>query len=367
MTNELTTPATPIAVAAIPISQIQIPHRDGLPSAALVSVARTILNRKSHCTACGADSCGDSCKSCSTKSHNDHKEIPAAALKPEDNVLAEIVHKGGRKALVRNRNRVDAALGDIVVVEAENGIDAGRISAVGRIAEGILRSRYKGELPIHTILHVATPEDVERINECRRLEAEVVFQSRRLARQYNLDMKISDAEWQFDRSRLTIYFTSPQRVDFRELVKELARTHKSRIELRQIPAREETKRLGGIGPCGLELCCSSFLTEFGQITLDHARAQLLPNNMSKLSGMCGRLKCCLLYEVDNYVAALRNYPPLDSIVETAAGPAKMIKIDIFKDVVTLFAESDRTYHTLTLDELNVLRREQKVRFASQPQ
>lgn len=348
------------------ISKIQIPHRDGLPSAALVSVARTILNRKSHCTACGADSCGDSCKSCSTNGQHDEKEFRDEPIKPEDNVIAEIICKGGRKTLVRNRNRVDAALGDIVVVQAENGTDAGRISAVGRIAEDILRTRYKGELPDHTIIRAATPEDVERINENRRMEAEIVFQSRRLVKQFNLDMKISDAEWQFDRSRLTIYFTSPQRVDFRELVKELARAHKSRIELRQIPAREETKRLGGIGPCGLELCCSSFLTEFGQITLDHARAQQLPNNMSKLSGMCGRLKCCLLYEVDNYVAALKNYPPLDSIVEMTTGTAKMIKIDIFKDIVTLFAENDRSYHTLTLDELNVLRREQKVRFA-QPQ
>lgn len=343
----------------VSLSQIALPHNDGLPSAAKVSVARTLLNRKSHCGACETDTCGGDCNSC-------EKNVPsverqAEFLKPEDNILAEIVFKGGRKTLVRNRNRIAAALGDIAVVQAETGVDTGRICAVGRIAQDIVDKRYKGELPDRDIIRVATADDIERLNENRRTEAEIIMQTRRAVKQCELDMKIVDAEWQFDRSRLTIFFTSPQRVDFRELVKELVRIYKTRIELRQIPAREEAKRLGGIGPCGLELCCSSFLTEFGQITLDHAKAQLLPGNISKLSGMCGRLKCCLLYELDNYVSALKNYPPLDSIVETATGRGRMMKIDIFKDVVTLFLEESHNYQTLTLEEINALRRENKVR------
>lgn len=343
----------------VSLSRISLPHNDGLPSAAKVSVARTLIERKSHCGTCETNSCDGNCSSCGNNVPS--AERPAEFLNPADNILAEIVFKGGRKALIRNRNRVPAALGDIVVVQAETGADAGRISAVGRIAENISDKHYKGDIPDRDMLRMATAGDIEQLDENRRTESEIIAQTRRAVKQYGLDMKIVDAEWQFDRSRLTIFFTSPQRVDFRELVKELVRIYKTRIELRQIPAREEAKRLGGIGPCGLELCCSSFLTEFGQITLDHAKAQLLPGNMSKLSGMCGRLKCCLLYEIDNYISALKNYPPLDSIVETASGRARIMKIDIFKDVVTLFSEEVHNYITLTLDEINMLRRENKIR------
>ncbi|MCC6846356.1 MAG: Signal peptidase-like protein [Bacteroidetes bacterium] len=343
----------------VSLSQISLPHHDGLPSAAIVSVSRTILNRKSNCDSCETGYCNGNCNSCENKPASVERQ--PEFFKPENNILAETAFKGGRKILIRNRNYVPAALGDIVVIQAETGIDAGRICAVGCIAEDIAGKRYKGELPDRDILRVATADDIERLNENRRAEIEITTHTRLAAKQYGLDMKIVDAEWQFDRSRLTIFFTSPQRVDFRELVKELVRLYKTRIELRQIPAREEAKRLGGIGPCGLELCCTSFLTEFGQITLDHAKAQLLPGNMSKLSGMCGRLKCCLLYEIDNYVTALKNYPPLDSTVETASGRGRMMKIDIFKDVVTLFLEESHNYLTLTLEEINALRRENKIR------
>ncbi len=351
-------------VQLISFSKITLPHKDGLPSAALVSVAQTLLNRTSQCTSCGGENCGDTCKSgdgCSGKSSNE--QHPQEFQKPEDNIMAEIVFKGGRKTIVCNRNKVPAALGDIVIVEADHGIDIGRVSAVGRIAEHVLMSHHNGELPNFSIVRIAESEDIEALKDNRRSETEIIFQTRNSVKEYGLEMKISDAEWQFDRSKLTIFFTSPQRIDFRDLVKDIARTYRARIELRQIPARDEAKRLGGIGPCGLELCCSAFLTEFGQITVEHAKAQLLPANIGKLSGLCGRLKCCLLYEIDNYVVALQNYPPLDSIIEIKSGQARMIKIDIFKDTVTIFTESDHTYQTLTLEEINQLRREGKIRYS----
>ncbi len=215
-------------------------------------------------------------------------------------------------------------------------------------------------MPVLSLQRIASPEDILRIKENREHEKDIVREVKAKTKEAGLDMKIVDAEWQFDRSRLSIYFSAPQRVDFRELVQELARTYHARIELRQIPAREEAKRLGGIGPCGLELCCSTFLNEFEQINLDHAKAQLLPPNISKLSGMCGRLKCCLLFEIDNYVSALKNYPPLDSFVHLTEGRARMIKIDIFSDTVTVIGESTGTFHTVSLEELNALRRNGKV-------
>jgi cell fate regulator YaaT (PSP1 superfamily) len=141
-------------------------------------------------------------------------------------------------------------------------------------------------------------------------------------------------------------------VDFRELVKELARTFKTRIELRQISSREETKRLGcGIGACGLSLCCTTFLPDFSHVTLDHARKQQLSNNVAKLSGYCGRLKCCLLFEYENYVSAFEKYPPLNSTIDTKEGTFKMMKVDVFKDIIYLYNRDQGKYKSITYQEL----------------
>jgi cell fate regulator YaaT (PSP1 superfamily) len=338
----------------VPLSRIDISHTDEIGNAAETSVAKSLLNRKSHCTACGDKDGGCStCKSGSSPSENNAREV-------QDNAqdwFVEVSFKARRKQLYKKNRNGRYALSDTVIVQSEYGSDAGTITAVGSIAE---MKKNNQETPTLSLQRLATPEDILRIKENREHEKEITREVKAKVKEYGLDMKIVDAEWQFDRSRLSVYFSAPQRVDFRELVKELARTYHARIELRQIPAREEAKRIGGIGPCGLELCCSTFLNEFEQINLEHAKAQMLPPNISKLSGMCGRLKCCLLYEIDNYVSALKNYPPLDSYVHLTEGRARMIKIDIFSDTVTVIGENTGTFHTVSLEELNTLRRNGKV-------
>lgn len=173
-------------------------------------------------------------------------------------------------------------------------------------------------------------------------------------------MKVTDADWQLDRQRLTIYFTAPARVDFRELVKELARIFKTRIELRQISTREEAKRLGGMGSCGRALCCSIFGNDHCHVTLEHARTQQLSNNVSKLSGYCGRLKCCLLYEFDTYVETLKDYPPLDSEIVFPEGRAKILKADIFKKQVFAYIPDNCTYKSISFQEFKKLGEEGKI-------
>ena len=342
----------------VQLSKIDIPQNDNLGNAAETSVAKTLLNRKSHCTACGDQEGG--CSSCSSSAGTSkQQEIP-----DDQDWFGEVSFKARRKVLFRKRKGARIALSDLVLVESEHGTDAGYITAIGSISE---LQKNGIEVPHFSIIRSVSPEEMEKYNTNRSEEKGIVKEVKSKVKEFNLEMKIVDAEWQFDKTRLSIYFSAPQRVDFRDLVKELARVFHARIELRQIPAREEAKRLGGIGPCGLELCCSTFLDDFAQITLDHAKMQLLPPNISKLSGMCGRLKCCLLYEIDNYVSALKNYPPLDSYLHLKDGRARMFKVDIFTDTVTAIGESTGVFHSISLEELNELRRNGKVELPKEHQ
>ena len=344
----------------VPLSRIQIPQKDTIGNAADTSIAPSLMKRKSHCTACG-DS-GSGCSSCKSGCETDEKSdiTPEMHSQIADDWIAEISFKARRKVLFLKKKGQRIALSDLVLVESEHGTDAGIVSAVGKIVN--LKEK---EPPVFSIIRAATKEEYQKHQDNRAQEKEIIQDVKLKAKQSNLEMKVVDAEWQFDKTRLSIYFTAPQRVDFRELVKDLARCYHARIELRQIPAREEAKRIGGIGPCGLELCCSTFLNEFSQINLEHAKAQQLPPNISKLSGMCGRLKCCLLYEIDNYISALKNYPPLDSYLHLPEGRARMIKVDIFSDNVTAISENSGAYLSISLETINELRREGKVEFAKE--
>lgn len=287
-----------------------------------------------------------------------NKHFQVAAV---DSEYAEISFKGNRKAIFRNDSCLLLKPYSFAVVEIDSGLDIGKICACGESANVRLRCHYKNEKPKYSIIRLATEEDLEKLKIKRDEEIDVVYRTRELVETYKLDMKVIEAEWQYDKQRLTIYFTAPQRIDFRELVKELARLFKTRIELRQISTREETKRVGcGIGCCGLTLCCTSFLSDFNHVTLDHARTQQLSNNITKLSGYCGRLKCCLLYEFDNYVAAFEKYPPLDSVIETGEGAAKILKVDVFKDVIYLYNKRTGKYGTISFGELEEYVRKGKV-------
>lgn len=300
------------------------------------------------------------------KSNGYHKEADCDGRPNIDEIISnndiiEVLFKGNRRNFFISTGVSDIQPDDKVVVESENGIDLGLTTYIGASAKARIRCCQKARLIKHNVLRVATDEDLERYFMNTAEEPTVVRKARELISQLNLEMKVTEAEWQLDRQRLTIFFTAPQRIDFRELVKELARMFKTRIELRQISTREETKRIGnGIGACGLNLCCTSFLSDFNHITLEHARLQQLSNNVAKLSGYCGRLKCCLLYEYDTYTEAFKDYPQLQSRILTEEGTAKLIKVDIFKHISTLYFPESGKYKTLSYEELDKYMKNSKV-------
>jgi cell fate regulator YaaT (PSP1 superfamily) len=267
---------------------------------------------------------------------------------------AEVGFKGQRKKIFRNDNKLPLMDLEFVVVELENGVDIGTVLCTGDNALDKFRTIYKSEEPGFTILRHPNGEDFDRFRRNRLDEPRVVCKCKELVAHFQLNMKVTDAEWQFDRQKLTIFFTAPIRIDFRDMVKELARLFKTRIELRQISTREEAKRIGGIGPCGRSICCSSWVREFCHVTLDHAKTQQLSNNVAKLSGFCSRLKCCLLYELDTYLEEFKHYPPLNYRVELPEGISKIVKIDIFKHLVYLIPENHQPFKVLTRKEMEAL-------------
>lgn len=269
-------------------------------------------------------------------------------------VYAEVLMNDLHKRLFRNPNNINLKLFQYVIIQTENGIDSGTIISCGNDALDKMKCCYKNEEPDTDIIRSATPEDMEKINRNIQDKDSVIERTKSLVSQHTLEMKVTDAEWQFDRQRLTVFFTAPQRIDFRDLVKDLARTFKTRIELRQISTREEARRIGGMGPCGLNLCCSSFVNEFCHVTLDHARHQHLSNNVAKLSGYCGRLKCCLLYEHDIYIEVYDKFPLLNSRIQTDDGLAILNKIDVFKEIGILYYPETGLYRHVPCDDLKML-------------
>jgi cell fate regulator YaaT (PSP1 superfamily) len=265
----------------------------------------------------------------------------------------EIEFFANRRVLYCNSPKLELSVGDDVIVEEETGEDYGTVYTLGKLAKNKACRCNVDEMPVFSIIRKANDLD-KSIHKQNIMEGkDIIAFTQSLSNQYNLDIKVTGAEWQFNRGRLTIFFTAQQRVDFRELVKDLAKKYRTRIELRQISTREEAKRLGtSIGPCGREMCCTTFLHNFEHVTLEHAKKQQLSNNISKLSGNCVRLKCCLKYEYSTYFDAFEKYPPLHSVVETEKGIAKILKVDIFKDITTLFYDEDREYTNITFEELN---------------
>jgi len=223
--------------------------------------------------------------------------------------LIEVEFKGLRRGFYWNEQDIPLTMRDCVVVEAERGVDIGQVYLMGELVHIKRRSRGVVTPDVRKVVRKATSEDMLKLNENRRQEAEAALVCRTKILHHNLDMKLVDVEFQFDRNRVTFYFTAEKRVDFRDLVKDLAAYYKTRIELRQIGVRDEAQRLNGIGICGRELCCSTWLMDFKRITTRHAKAQMLPLNPIKLSGQCGRLKCCLLYELYENESLQENVYP----------------------------------------------------------
>ncbi|MFH1943918.1 MAG: regulatory iron-sulfur-containing complex subunit RicT [bacterium] len=247
----------------------------------------------------------------------------------------EIEFKGGRKAFFENPQEFPFGVGDLVVVQAEKGEDLGRVVNMGSLVD-----KRVGDQKFLQILRKPGRKDIELMEENVGLERDAFFDCRKRIEEHGLDMKLVDVEYQFDRNKITFYFTSDNRVDFRSLVRDLAGRYRTRIELRQIGVRDEAKRLGGVGVCGRRLCCTTFLREFEPVVTQFAKEQNLALNPTKLSGSCGRLMCCLRYERDAYAEALQKFPELETVVKTEKGTGVLKKIDVFEEAGIIVYENN---------------------------
>jgi len=249
----------------------------------------------------------------------------------EFDVVEVSFKNGSRKSFYHNPPHARAIIGDTVVVESASGYDVGRISLTGELVRlQMKKKKVSNDTIFPKILRRANERDFEKLQEARSLEQRTMIRARAIARTLKLEMKMGDVEYQGDKRKATFYYTADGRVDFRELIRHYAKEFKVKIEMRQIGARQESSRIGGLGSCGRELCCSTWLTNFKSVTTGAARYQNLAINQSKLSGQCGRLKCCLNYELDSYLDALQDFPENHERLHTEAGTAVLIKTDIFK-------------------------------------
>ena len=248
----------------------------------------------------------------------------APAVPPARVPVVELVFKGRRREYFANPREIPIRESDYVIVQAERGEDLGRVH---HSSEWVKASVTPDGLK--TVLRHARPEDMNRLDQNRAREERAFIQCRDRIAQRDLDMKLVDCEFQLDGNRVTFYFTAERRVDFRELVKDLASIFRTRIELRQIGVRDESGRIGGVGTCGRELCCATWLREFEPITLKMAKDQGLSPSPSKISGACGRLKCCLRYELDFYKESAREFPKIGSRLALADGEWEVGRVDIF--------------------------------------
>lgn len=270
--------------------------------------------------------------------------------------IVEVSFKNGaRKGFYRQHEFVRTVTGDWVVVETGTGFDIGKISLSGDLVRlQMKKKRVNEESVIYSILRRANERDLERLQEGREIEMQTMVRARAISRTLGLDMKIGDVEFQGDLRKATFFYTADGRVDFRELIRHFAREFRVKVEMRQIGARQESARIGGIGSCGRELCCSTWLSDFKSVSTSAARYQNLAINQAKLSGQCGRLKCCLNYELDTYLDALENFPEQVERLETQAGRAVLIKTDIFKGLLYYIMEKDRgrgKIYALNLDQV----------------
>ena len=265
----------------------------------------------------------------------------------------EVRFKNSRKEFFRNKEGLTLSIGDVVATQAKSGHDIGIVTLTGELVRVQMKKKKappSSELP--KIYRKASQRDIDKWQKCRGQEEEIKKRSREMAIILGLQMKISDVEFQGDGSKATFYYTAEDRVDFRQLIKDMAKAFGIRIEMRQIGYRQEAQRLGGIGSCGRELCCSTWLTDFRSVSTAAARYQQLALNPQKLAGQCGKLKCCLNYELDTYLDALSGFPPTDARLFTDKGTAFCQKTDIFKGMLWFSYKDDpATWHTLTKEQV----------------
>lgn len=260
---------------------------------------------------------------------------------------------GSRKAFFTNDSKLELYKGDSVVVEAAQGYDIGEVSMKGELVKLQMKRKNVKESAdtIRKILRKASENDTEKLEELRASEREIMIKARVISRELNLDMKLGDVEYQGDGKKVTFYYTAENRIDFRDLVKRYVSEFKVKIEMRQIGARQEAGRIGGIGSCGRELCCSTWITDFQSVSTGAARYQQLSINTEKLSGQCGRLKCCLNYELDTYLDALKGIPKNSEKLKTQEGIAFLRKTDVFKGELTYCIDKTTKFYKLSAEDV----------------
>jgi cell fate regulator YaaT (PSP1 superfamily) len=269
--------------------------------------------------------------------------------------VVEIRFKNGRKSFYRNTKKLSLCMGDIVAVETSPGHDIGTISLTGELVKVQMRKKnISADAPdLPQVYRKASQKDIDVWKAARDKEKEVQKKSRLIISRLGLRMKLSDVEFQGDGNKATFYYTADERVDFRQLIRELAGTFSIRVEMKQVGLRQEASRLGGIGSCGRELCCSTWLTDFRSVSTTAARYQQLSLNPLKLAGQCGKLKCCLNYELDSYLDALKEFPNTFTTLKTKKGLAIFQKMDIFKGFIWYsYKESPVQWHRLTVEQTN---------------
>jgi cell fate regulator YaaT (PSP1 superfamily) len=271
--------------------------------------------------------------------------------------IVEVRFKNGRKEFYRNSEGLNLTTGDPVIVEVPNGHHLGYVSMQGELVRlQMQKKKVPIDAEIRKIYRIAHQRDLEKFDQVKKRELPTLYRTREIIRSMKLEMKLSDIEFQADNTKATFFYSADDRVDFRELIKVLASEFKIRVEMRQISLRQEAGRLGGIGVCGRELCCSTWLSEFKNVATSAARYQNLSLNPSKLSGQCGRLKCCLNYELETYMEALEDIPKVEGPLQTEKGDAILQKTDIFRKVMWFGFREENTWYPLNVDRVNEILR-----------
>jgi cell fate regulator YaaT (PSP1 superfamily) len=268
--------------------------------------------------------------------------------------IFEVRFKNGRKHFYNNPNNLTLSIGDIVAVEGNPGHDIGTISLAGELVKVQMKKRKVAadSEDVKKLYRKASQKDIDIWQKARDKELDTQTRGREIISRLGLKMKLSDVEYQGDGNKATFYYTADTRVDFRQLIRDLAGAFSIRVEMKQVGARQEAARLGGVGSCGRELCCSTWLTDFRKVTTTAARYQQLSLNPLKLAGQCGKLKCCLNYELDTYLDALKGFPKQETVLKTEKGAAVFVKMDIFKEHLWYTYKEDRAkWYRLTLEQV----------------
>lgn len=313
------------------------------------------------CGTCGTGAPGG-CKSngdCNTGAcnrlnvHDWLMNLPLSDPNSSCKIVEVSFQNGSRKEFYRNNTLQYFEKGEYVTVEGVSGIDVGTVSLSGELVRIQLKKKgvLESNAEIRRILRISTERDLDQFFTNKQREHNALITSRAIINKYKLEMKLSEVEFQADGKKATFFYTADDRVDFRELIRELASAFKVKVEMRQIGIRQEAGKVGGIGSCGRELCCSTWLTDFKSVTTTAARYQNLSINQAKLSGQCGRLKCCLNYELDTYLDALQHFPENAETLYTEMGNAYLVKKDIFKNLMWYMLPQSNIHYPLSIERV----------------